>query len=468
MMPNNREHQSPNDRSGRHILAVDDDPNILQVLEMRLLSGGYTVSTAADAADVRRLLETQAFDLVLLDLRLGDSDGIELMETVHAVHPGLPVIILTAYGTIQTAVDAMRRGAFGYLTKPFEGRELLVQVEKALEQQRLSQEVHRLRSMVKDAYSFENIIGRSAAIQGVLDQVSQAAQSESSVYIEGQSGTGKELIAKTLHMCSPRREGPFVAINCAAIPETLLESELFGYEKGAFTGADRNRKGLMAEAHGGTFFLDEISEMPLSMQVKLLRVLEERAFFPVGGRKTVNVDIRIIAASNKHLETEIHKGTFREDLFYRIHVIPIKLPTLRERREDIPLLARHFLEKYARIMSKDIKGFSAAAMRKLMTYAWPGNVRELENTIECAVALSDSASIRDQAILRHPFQVPAGNTVLPLKDAKADFERNYLSKLLESTRGNISQASKMAGKYRADFYNLLKKHGLDPKTFRNG
>ena len=468
MTTDDRENRAVVDDTRRHILAVDDDPSLLQVLKMRLLSGGYTVSTAADAPGVQRLLETHAIDLVLLDLKLKDTDGIELMEAVHAVQPGLPVIILTAYGTIQTAVDAMRRGAFGYLTKPFEGRELLVQVEKALEQQRLSREVHHLRSMVKDAYRFENIIGRSAAIQGVLTQVSQAAQSESSVYIEGKSGTGKELIAKTLHMCSPRRDGPFVAINCAAIPETLLESELFGYEKGAFTGADRNRKGLMTEAHGGTFFLDEISEMPLSMQVKLLRALEERSFFPLGGRTTVSVDIRVIAASNKHLEAEIQKGAFREDLFYRIHVIPIKLPTLQERREDIPLLAGHFLEKYARMMSKDITGFSAAAMRKLMTYAWPGNVRELENTIECAVALSEGATIRGQTILRHPFQAPAGKKVLPLKDAKADFERNYLFKLLESTRGNISQASKMAGKYRADFYSLLKKHGLDPKNFREG
>ncbi|MDJ0811558.1 MAG: sigma-54 dependent transcriptional regulator [Desulfobacterales bacterium] len=450
----------------RHILVVDDDPNLLQVLKMRLLSGGYAVSTATDAAGVHRHLTTQTCDLILLDLKLGDTDGIALMEALHADHPGLPVIILTAYGTIQTAVDAMRRGAFSYLTKPFDGRELLIQVEKGLEQQRLSREIQRLRSMVKGAYRFENIIGRSAAIQGVLNQVTQAAQSESSVYIEGKSGTGKELIAKTLHMCSPRREGPFVAINCAAIPETLLESELFGYAKGAFTGADRDRKGLLAEAHGGTFFLDEISEMPLSMQVKLLRALEERTFFPLGSRTTVAVDIRIIAASNKNLEAEIRKGAFREDLYYRIHVIPIKLPTLHERREDIPLLANHFLEKYARAMEKDIKGFSAAAMRKLMSYTWPGNVRELENTIECAVAMSESTTIREEVILRHPFQAQTGRTIVPLRDAKADFERDYLTRLLESTHGNISQASKLAGKYRADFYNLLKKHGLDPNRFR--
>ncbi len=452
----------------RHILVVDDDPNLLQVLKMRLLSGGYAVSTATDAAGVQRHLTAQTCDLVLLDLKLGDTDGIALMEALHADHPGLPVIILTAYGTIQTAVDAMRRGAFSYLTKPFDGRELLIQVEKGLEQQRLSREIQRLRSMVKGTYRFENIIGRSAPIQGVLNQVTQAAQSESSVYIEGKSGTGKELIAKTLHMCSPRREGPFVAINCAAIPETLLESELFGYAKGAFTGAERNRKGLLAEAHGGTFFLDEISEMPLSMQVKLLRALEERTFFPLGSRTMVSVDIRIIAASNKNLEAEIRKGAFREDLYYRIHVIPIKLPTLHERREDIPLLAKHFLEKYARAMEKDIKGFSAAAMRKLMSYTWPGNVRELENTIECAVAMSESATIREELILRHPFETQAGRTIVPLRDAKADFERDYLTRLLESTHGNISQASKLAGKYRADFYNLLKKHGLDPNRFRGG
>ncbi len=459
--------QSP-EKTPCHILVVDDDPNLLQVLKMRLLSGGYAVSTAAEAADVHRRLETQACDLVLLDLKLKDTDGIELMESIHTDHPDLPVIILTAYGTIQTAVDAMRRGAFSYLTKPFDGHELLIQVEKGLEQHRLSREIQRLRKMVKGTYRFENIIGRSAAIQGVLAQVTQAAQSESSVYIEGNSGTGKELIAKTLHMCSPRCEGPFVAINCAAIPETLLESELFGYEKGAFTGADRNRQGLLAEANGGTFFLDEVSEMPLSMQVKLLRALEERAFFPLGSRTMVTVDIRIIAASNKKLEAEIQKGVFREDLFYRIHVIPIKLPTLQERREDIPLLAKHFLDKYARLMEKDIRGFSPAAMRKLISYAWPGNVRELENTVECAVAMSDTSLIREKLILRHPFQAPAGRTIAPLRDAKADFERRYLTRLLESTRGNISQASKLAGKYRADFYNLLKKHDLDPNQYRGG
>ncbi len=454
------------DKVPRHILVVDDDPNLLQVLKMRLMAGGYTVSTASDAETVHRRLEEETYDLALLDLKLQDDDGIELMEALHAAHPGLPVIILTAYGTIQTAVDAMRRGAFSYLTKPFDGRELLIQVEKGLEQQRLSREVRRLRSMVNGAYRFENIIGRSAAIQGVLAQVSQAAQSESSVYIEGKSGTGKELIAKTLHMCSARSEGPFVAINCAAIPETLLESELFGYTKGAFTGADRNRKGLLAEAHGGTFFLDEISEMPLSMQVKLLRALEERTFYPLGSRTTVVVDIRIIAASNKNLEAEIQKGTFREDLYYRIHVIPIKLPTLKERKEDIPLLAKHFLEKYARTMEKKISGFTSAAMRKLMTYEWPGNVRELENTVECAVAMSEVSQIQEHVILQHPFQGKRGKAVVPLRAAKADFERQYLIQLLESTRGNISQASKLAGKYRADFYNLLKKHDLDPDRFR--
>ncbi|MBL0713393.1 MAG: sigma-54-dependent Fis family transcriptional regulator [Desulfosarcina sp.] len=460
------ERAHPLENAPPHILAVDDDPNILQVLKMRLISGGYSVSTASDAETVHRRIQTESYDLALLDLKLKDTDGIELMESVHAVQPGLPVIILTAYGTIQTAVDAMRRGAFSYLTKPFDGQELLVQVEKGLEQRRLSSEVRRLRTLVKNAGRFENIIGRSAAIQQILDQVSQAALSESSVYIEGQSGTGKELIAKTLHMCSARNEGPFVAINCAAIPETLLESELFGYQKGAFTGADRNRRGLLAEANGGTFFLDEISAMPMTMQVKLLRALEERTFFPLGAQTTVTVDIRIIAASNKNLKVEIQKGTFREDLYYRIHVIPIKLPTLQERREDIPLLAGHFLEKYTKAMGKNISGFTPSAMRKLMTYEWPGNVRELENMVECAVAMSETSPIRAELILGHPVQGQAGKEVVPLRAAKEDFERKYLIQLLESTRGNVSQASKLAGKYRADFYSLLKKHRLDPGPFR--
>jgi two-component system response regulator GlrR len=376
------------------------------------------------------------------------------------------VIILTAYGTIDTAVTAMKRGAYTYLTKPFDGHALLAQVDKALAQGQLSSEVRRLRHLVRQRYGFDNIIGKSDAIQRVLEQVYQAAQTDSSIYIEGNSGTGKELIAKTLHLASARREGPFIAINCAAIPETLLESELFGYQKGAFTGAHRTKKGLLSEAHRGTFFFDEISEMPPSMQVKLLRALEERSFFPLGASETAQVDIRVIAASNKSLEGEIKKGHFREDLFYRIHVIPIKLPSLKERKEDIPLLANHFLQKYAREMDRSISGFTPAALKKMMAYDWPGNVRELENTIECAVAMSDQSRIEADAILRNPRQTSLDDHLQSFKDAKEAFERRYLVHLLKLTSGNISQAAKLAGKYRADLYALLKKYDLNPTDYR--
>lgn len=450
-----------------HILVVDDDYNILQVLRMRLASAGHHVMTASDAAEALARSQTDRVDLALIDLKLKNEDGMTLMEALCDKIPGLPVIILTAYGSIDTAVTAMKRGAFNYITKPFDGQGLLAQVEKALAQGQLSTEVKHLRHLVRDSFRFDNIIGNSTAIQHVLEQVSQAANTESSVYIEGNSGTGKELIAKSLHLASARCDGPFVAINCAAIPETLLESELFGYQKGAFTGAHRDKKGLLAEADGGTFFLDEISEMPPTMQVKLLRALEERSFFPLGARETVQVDIRIIAASNKSLETEIKKGAFREDLFYRIHVILIKLPSLKERQEDIPLLANHFLEKISREMDKPIKGFTAAALKKMMAYDWPGNVRELENTIECAVAMSDHAMIDAGVILRNPMQTNTNENLKPFKDAKEAFERRYLIQLMELTRGNISQAAKLAGKYRADLYALLKKYALQPTDFRS-
>jgi len=300
----------------------------------------------------------------------------------------------------------------------------------------------------------------------VLEQVTKAAESDSSVYIEGESGTGKELIAKTLHMASPRKDGPFVVINCAAIPETLLESELFVYKRGAFTGAVYSKKGLFAQAHKGTFFLDEISEMPLSMQVKLLRVLERKEFYPLGGNKVIKVDARIVAASNKSLEEEIKRGRFREDLFCRIHVIPIKLPPLRERKEDIPPLAKHFLNKFTKKIKKEIKGFSPLALQKLMLYHWPGNVRELENVIECAVAMATEDIITEDLILQ--TQKLDKNNLRPLKKAKDDFEKNYLIQVMELTQGNVSQAAKIAGKYRADLYELLEKYGLNPTDFRKG
>ncbi len=446
------------------ILVVDDDQNILKVIKMRLEAEGYGVDTATQADDAVKTAKNDVYDLALLDLKLSGKDGIGLMQELHQINPDMPVLILTAYGTIKSAVEAMSKGAYSYLTKPFDYKDLLLQIRNCLEKGQLTKEVKRLRNMVKAHYGFENIIARSGKMKKVLEKVAQAAQSESSVYIEGESGTGKELIANTLHLASSRKNGPFVAINCAAIPDTLLESELFGHERGAFTGATSAKKGLFSQAHKGSFFLDEISEMPLTMQAKLLRVLQEKEFYPLGGGKTVKVDARFIACSNKNLEAAVSEGKFREDLFYRIHVIPIKLPPLRERKEDIPLLAKHFLKKYSQTAKNEIRGISSTALQKLLLYSWPGNVRELENTIECAVAMSPKNIITEDLILQ-THNLEKGRIKI-LKDAKDDFEKDYLVQLIELTQGNVSRAAKMSGKYRADLYDLLKKHGLNAADFR--
>ena len=310
-----------------------------------------------------------------------------------------------------------------------------------------------------------DIIARSAAMKKVLEQVLHAARTDSTVYIEGKSGTGKELIAKTLHHAGPRRKGPFIAVNCGAIPEALLENELFGHVKGAFTGADDDKQGLLAAAHGGTFFFDEISEMPLTMQVKLLRVLEQREFYPLGGRKKQSFDIRVIAASNKLLAAQVRNGRFREDLYYRIRVIPVLLPPLAERREDIPLLVRHFLESYAAETGRPAKRISPDAMHRLLCHSWPGNIRELKNTIACAVALCDQDVIGEELVRSN--LPPDADGILPLKAAKDAFEKRYLSELLGITGGNMSRAAKLAGKYRADLYVLLRKHRLTPSDYRS-
>ena len=452
-----------NDHKGK-ILVVDDDRNILQVIQMRLESEGYHVTKATGTDKALKLAEQEPFDLAMIDLKLDDQDGIQLMQNIHHIIPDLPVIILTAHGTIKSAVDAIKKGAYSYLTKPFDGHELLIQINKCLETSKLSKEVKQLQRLVKERYGFDNIIGRSEKMKKVFEQVTLAAATDSNVYIEGKSGTGKELIAKTLHVASERKDAPFIALNCAAIPENLMESELFGYEKGAFTGADKSKKGLIAEASFGTFFLDEISEMPLAMQVKVLRVLEEKEFYPVGGRQTEKMNARIIAASNKNLEQEVKNGRFREDLYYRIHVIPIKLPTLNERKEDIPILSRHFLKKYSEEMGKKVTAFSPDAMQKLISYPWPGNIRELENTIECAMAMAKRNIITEDLILQTQNINP--ESLKSFKDAKENFEKNYLIQLFELTKGNVSQAAQLAGKYRADVYELIKKYNIKLDDFR--
>ncbi len=448
-----------------NILIVDDDKNILVVLTLRLEAEGYKVTATSSPEDALTMAKDGLFDLALVDLKLSEKEnGIELMDRMHQVAPEIPVIILTAYGTIDTAVEAMKRGAYSYLTKPFERRDLILQIKNGLEKSSLSREIRRLKGLVGEKYGFENIIGKSKKMIEVMERAAKAAETDSSVCIYGESGTGKELIAKSLHLLSSRKDEPFVAVNCSAIPEGLLEGELFGYEKGAFTGAIRSKKGFFSQAHRGTLFLDEVSEMPESMQAKLLRVIQEKQFYPLGGEKPLSVDVRLLTATNKNLEEEVKNGRFREDLFYRIYVIPISLPPLRERKEDIPILVDHFIKKIDSRMKKGIKGISMPTLQKLLSYSWPGNVRELENTIEYAMAMTAKDVINEDLVF--PTRTQAEDRLIPLKDAKNDFEKGYLSKILALTGGNVSKASELAGKYRGDFYDLLKKHDLNPLDFK--
>ena len=447
------------------ILVVDDDVSILKVLRMRLDAEGYQTTTATDSRTAIKCLSEDEFALALIDLKLGKENGIELMERLHEMNPELPVVILTAHGTIESAVEAMKGGAYSYVTKPFDHRELALQIRNGIEKASLSREVARLRNIVREnRLEFEDIIGRSEAMKKLFELVYRAAESDANVFISGESGTGKGIFAKALHHASARKDRPFVAINCAAIPETLLESELFGFEKGAFTGASLSKKGLFTQAHGGSIFLDEIAEIPLSMQGKLLKALEDKEFYPLGGEKPIKVDLRIIAASNRELEKELEKGTFRRDLYYRIHVIPIRIPPLRERPEDIPLLVNFFLEKFSSKMHKTIKGFSSGALNKIMHYTWPGNVRELENAVECAVVMSTDTIIPEDLVLSS--QSAAEADFKPFRESRMDFERRYLIQLMEISKGNISQAAKLAGKYRADLYELLEKYSIKPLDFR--
>ena len=447
------------------LLVVDDDRNLLEIIRMRLESLEYEVTAVRDEEQARQAVTAQVFDLAVIDLQLANQDGISLMEEIHLINPDLQTIILTAHGSIESAVEAMKRGAYTYLTKPFDARELKLHIDRALENRRLTSEVSRLKGLLAERYDFKNIVARSEKMQQVLEVVARIAQMDSTVHIQGESGTGKELIARAIHLASPRQDKAFVAINCAALPETLLESELFGHEKGAFTGAVKSSRGLFAQAHEGTLFLDEIGDMPPSLQVKLLRVLQERQFYPVGSQQSLSVDVRVIVATNKNLAELVKQDLFREDLFYRIHVIPIELPPLRERREDIPLLAEYFLKKISSQMGKMIKGLAPAALQRLMLHDWPGNVRELENTIEYAIAMTVQDVITEDLIL--PGKAGAGEEALkPLTEARDAFEKGYLVRLLESSQGNVSSAAAMAGRYRADLYALLKKHGLNPGDFK--
>jgi two-component system, NtrC family, response regulator GlrR len=451
------------------ILVVDDDRGLLTLMKARLEATGYEVTLTGGGHEALAVAQEETFNAAIVDLKMEGMDGITLLERLLKIQPNLPAIILTAYGTIAGAVEATKKGAYDYLTKPFDAKDLLYRLQKAMEVRRLKVEVDRLRTLVRERYHLDNIVASSEKMQQVLSQVAQIASTDSTVCLYGESGTGKELIAKAVHMGSFRSEGPFVAINCGAIPEGLLESELFGHVKGAFTGANTSRKGLLEQADGGTLFMDEIAELSPALQVKLLRVFQEYEFYRVGGVKPIKLDVRVVAATNQDLWKAISEGKFREDLYYRFHVIPIYLPPLRERAEDIPLLAHHFLRKFCGDMSKNVSGFSPEAMQRMMLHRWPGNVRELANVVERAVALATNGDIITDHLLlgREEFRGSRRN-LLPLNEAKEEFERAYLLQILTATKGNVSRAASVAGRYRAEIYKLLHKYDLDPDAFRTG
>jgi two-component system response regulator GlrR len=381
------------------ILVVDDDRALLTLMKVRLQAAGYRVTLIREGQEALSRAQEEVYDLAIVDLKMAGMDGITLLQNLLRIHPALPVIILTAHGTIASAVEATKKGAYDYLTKPFDGKDFLHRIEKALEVRQLRGEIEQLRTLVQNRDRFDHIIAASDRMRDVLRQVAQVATTDATVSLYGESGTGKELIAKTLHAASRRSQEPFVAINCGAIPEGLLENELFGHAKGAYTGADQSQRGLLQQADGGTLFLDEIAELSAALQVKFLRVLQDHEFSPLGAEQPIKVNFRLITATNQDLWKAVCERRFREDLYYRTHVIPVCLPPLRERPEDIPLLANHFMRHFSQNLHKAIQGFSSEAMQRLMLYEWPGNVRELTNVIERATILATHSIITPDLLL---------------------------------------------------------------------
>ena len=451
---------TPPSRPAQHrILVVDDDADMLRLLSLRLKAAGHEVVAVGSAEAALAQLDIARPQLVLSDVRLPGKDGLALFDEVHARHPSLPVILLTAHGTIPDAVQATARGVFTYLTKPYDGKELLEKVAEALALS--APAVHQAHD--NEAWRAD-IVSRSARMTDVLSEAFMVAQSDASVLLLGDSGSGKELLAQAIHRASPRASKPFVAVNCGAIPEALLESELFGHVKGAFTDAVSNHKGLFQAADGGTLLLDEIGDMPPALQVKLLRVLQERAVRPVGSSQSIQINVRIIPATHRNLEAAMAAGQFREDLYYRLNVVTLLLPTLAERREDIALLANHFLDKLAHKYDKRLSGFAPEALKALTTAAWPGNVRQLYNVVEQVCALSTTPLV-PLSLVQRALRIPSAQ-VLSFAEARQRFEREYLVGLLKMTDGNVADAARLAQRNRTEFYRLLQKHALTPGQFK--
>ena len=457
------------------VLVVDDKENMLKLFE-KILGDGYDLTTASDGGRALSLVASQDFDVVVTDLRMPGADGFEVLKAVKARAPGTEVVMMTAYATVQDAVQAMKEGAYDYLQKPFDPDAAALVVSRALERKRLREQAASLRRELEGVYSFHALVGKSPAMRDVYRLLEQAAGLDITVLLTGETGTGKELAARAVHYHSARRERRFVPVNCGALPSELVESELFGHARGAFTGATGAKPGLFEEAQGGTIFLDEVGELPLPVQVKLNRALQEREIRRVGDNAPVKVDVRVIAATHRDLKAEASAGRFREDLFYRLHVYPVRLPPLRERREDIPLLAAHFLEKHAGASRRQLAGFAPEALRTLTGYAWPGNVRELENAVErsVAVAAGPDVELRDLP----PEVTGAQEGALPAEilarmpyreavdTARDRVSREYLVALMREFGGNVTRAAERAGMERESLHRLLKRYGVRSDDFK--
>ncbi|MCU0580653.1 MAG: sigma-54 dependent transcriptional regulator [Desulfobacterota bacterium] len=443
------------------ILIVDDEQIVRESLANWLQEDGYRIAVAADGSEALQKIKEFPFHIVLLDLKMPGLDGIQVLQAIKKDFPDTEVILMTAYGSVHTAVEAIKAGAYDYIVKPFDPEEVGLLIKKILEHKDLIMENLVLRQKLEEKYEFEDLIGKSAPMQQVFELIRQVAPTQATVLITGESGTGKELVAKAIHAISPRRFEPFIPLSCGALPDTLLESELFGYEKGAFTGAQHTKKGRFEMADGGTLFLDEIGEISLKTQIDLLRVLQEKSFRRLGGTDLIKVDVRIISATNRNLPEAMAQGLFRSDLYYRLNVVNVLLPPLRERREDIPLLAKHFLRRYAIEINKKVERLSPAALEQLMAYPWPGNVRELENAIERAVVITPGHELApgDFAFLQAAPTAAAGPGPRNLQE----LEKQHIQKILEENRWNISKSAGDLGIDRVTLYNKIKKYGFERK-----
>ena len=448
-------------KSGRKVMLVDDDPGLLRLLSMRVQAAGYEPVCAMSGEEALAKLPASRPRVVVTDLQMGGMDGMALFAEINKSNPLLPVIILTAHGTIPEAVSATSQGVFGFVTKPFDSKHLLELINKA---SAIGGEIPAADKTEEDNAWRKGILTRNPDMEELLSQACLIADSDASVFIDGETGTGKELLARAIHKASPRSAKPFISVNCSAIPEQLLASELFGHQKGAFTGATNDHTGLFQAAHGGTLFLDEIGDMPLSFQSTLLRVLQERQVRPVGATEYTAVDVRLISSTHHNLQQEAEAGQFREDLYYRLNVMTLEVPSLAERREDIPLLANHFLENFSGSGKKKVKGFAADAMEILVSAAWPGNIRQLYNVVEQVVALAATQIISAPLVQR---ALRSKETeIVPFAEARARFERDYLTRVLRITNGNVTQAARLAQRNRTEFYKLLNKHHLAPSVFK--